>query len=243
MLLVEYNQKIKALMDVILTEELGTIRQAAEMIAESIQNDGLFHVFGCGHSHLLVEEMFCRAGGLVPVNAIFESSIMLHEGGLKSTQIEQMSGYAKHILDNYRLEKGEVLLIVSTSGINSLPVEMAMEARERGLKVIALTSSYYANQPSRHSSGKRLYELADVVIDNKLPYGDALLNIPGSHKKMAPGSTVIGAYILNLLSASIVQHLVDRHVNPPVFVSGNIPGGMEQNQKYIEKYRHRIKHM
>ncbi|MBY9079916.1 SIS domain-containing protein [Paenibacillus sp. HN-1] len=239
----EFVNRIIAQIEVVKAQEQGSIGTAAEWIAEVIAQGGLVHLFGCGHSHLLVEDLFYRAGGMVPVNAIFETSVMLHEGAVKSSKIERMQGYAEHILDNYTVVPGEVMIIISNSGINSLPVEMAQAAKTKGLKVIALCSSSYFTDPPRHPSGVRLAEIADLVIDNHLPHGDALVQIPSSTMKMSSGSTVVGSVILNMVMAGAAEKLVERGIEPPVFVSGNIPGGAERNLGYIEQYRSRIKHL
>jgi uncharacterized phosphosugar-binding protein len=239
----QYAEKIHELVQVVQNKQAESIKEAAKIIAESIKNDGLLHLFGCGHSHILVEEVFYRAGGLVPINPIFETSTMLHEGAVKSSKIERMQGYAEHILNNYSFENGEVIILISNSGINCLPIEMAIEAKKKGLKVIALTSSSYSNRESRHPSGQKLYDLADIVIDNMLPYGDALVEVPNTEIKMSPGSTVIGAFLINMLMARVVEELQVLGVEPPIFLSGNVEGGMEYNQKYIEKYQPRIKHL
>ncbi|GAB7388966.1 sugar isomerase domain-containing protein [Bacillaceae bacterium] len=238
-----YSKKVIEHLELVGKTQWDAITRAAQLIARSLKEGGLLHLFGCGHSHMLVEEVFYRAGGLVPINPIFETSVMLHEGAVKSSQIERMQGYAVHILNNYTVTPGEVIIIISNSGINSLPIEMAMEARKKGLKVIAVTSSAYFQAPSRHPSGKKLCELADIVIDNTLPYGDALVEVPNTKLKMAPGSTVIGAFILNVLMSEVVEELVNLNVEPPIFVSGNVEGGFERNLKYIEHYRSRIKHL
>lgn len=243
MLANEFVDKITWHIELIKQEEQESIAQAAEWIAESVANDGLLHLFGCGHSHLLVEDFFYRAGGLVPVNAILETSVMLHEGAVKSSRVERMTGYAEHILDNYEVAPGEVIIVISNSGINSLPVEMALAAKGKGLKVVALCSSSYFGDETRHHSGKRLSDIADLVIDNHMPHGDALVGIPGTELKMASGSTVIGSIILNMVMTSVAERLVARGVEPPVYISGNIPGGFERNRSYIEKYRKRIKHL
>jgi uncharacterized phosphosugar-binding protein len=224
-------------------EEQTQIEQAAAWIADSIANDGLLHLFGCGHSHILVEEFFYRAGGLVPVNAILETSVMLHEGAVKSSKVERMEGYAKHILDNYTVQAGEVIIVISNSGINGLPVDMAMEAKAKGLKVVALTSSAYFENEPRHSSGKKLRDIADLVINNHLPSGDALVTLPSTQTKMASGSTIIGGVILNLIMTTVVEKLTERGIEPPIFVSGNVAGGSEINQRFIDRYRNRIKHL
>jgi len=237
-----YNQMIGILGKVRETE-MPSIMRAAEWIADSIAADGLVHLFGCGHSHLLAEDIFYRAGGLVPVNAILESSVMLHEGAVKSSRVERLSGYAELILDNYAVKPGEVLIIISNSGINSLPVEMAMAAKSKGLRVVAVSSEAYENAQSRHPSGKKLKDVADLVIHNHIPYGDALVQLPESPARMASGSTIAGSLILHMLMVTVAERLIEKGLKPPVFVSGNIPGGLEQNQAYIEKYRGRIKHL
>ncbi|WP_053218170.1 SIS domain-containing protein [Virgibacillus senegalensis] len=239
----DYASKVKELLDEVQDRQAGVIKQAAALIADSIINDGLLHLFGCGHSHMLVEEVFYRAGGLVPISPIFETSTMLHEGAVKSSKIEKMQGYAVHILDNYTLKEDEVIIIISNSGINSLPIEMAMVAKRKGLKVIALTSTSYLSKRSRHPSGKKLYDLADIVIDNMLPYGDALVKIPDTELHMGPGSSVVGAFLINTLMVRVVEELRASGITPPVFVSGNVEGGMEYNQKYIDQYQERIKHL
>jgi uncharacterized phosphosugar-binding protein len=243
MLETQYAIKVQKCMELVKNTQLESIKNAAILIAESIKNDGLLHLFGCGHSHMLVEEVFYRAGGLVPINPIFETSTMLHEGAVKSSKIERMQGYAEHIFNNYSFKKDEVIILISNSGINSLPIEMAIEAKKKGLKVIALTSSSYAERESRHPSGQKLCDLADLVIDNMLPYGDALVEVPNTELKMGPGSTVVGAFIINMLMARLVEELQSRQIEPPIFVSGNVEGGMEFNQKYIDKYQSRIKHL
>lgn len=243
MLASEYVKQIIGHIRTVEEQEMEAIRQAGGWIAESIAADGLLHLFGCGHSHLLVEDNFYRAGGMVPVNAILETSVMLHEGAVKSSQIERMSGYAEHILDNYTVRPGEVIIVISNSGINSLPVEMALAAKSKGLKVVALCSSAYYGDEPRHASGKRLRDIADLVIDNHMPHGDALVQLPSFGTKIAAGSTVIGSVILNMVITSASEQLIARGIEPPVFASGNIPGGFERNKAYIDRYRGRIKHL
>ncbi|WP_058302839.1 sugar isomerase domain-containing protein [Gorillibacterium timonense] len=239
----DFVQRIKQQIQVIEEEEKTSIDTAADWVADTIASGGLVHLFGCGHSHLLVEDFFYRAGGMVPINAIFETSLMLHEGAVKSSKIERMQGYAEHILANYSVTAGEVMIVISNSGINSLPIEMAQAAKAKGLKVIALCSSSYFEDPSRHPSGQQLHDLADLVINNHLPHGDALVQIPGTSMKMASGSTIIGSIILNMVMTGAAQKLVELGIKPPVYVSGNIPGGAEQNEEYIKQYRQRIKHL
>ncbi|WP_027409397.1 SIS domain-containing protein [Anoxybacteroides tepidamans] len=239
----KYAQLIQQQLQLVEETQWESITKAARMIALSIKEGGLLHIFGCGHSHMLAEEVFYRAGGLVPINPILEPSVMLHEGAVKSSMIERMPGYASIILNQYTIQSNEVMIIASNSGVNVLPIEMAMEAVKKGLKVIAITSSAYSQAPSRHPSGKKLYELAHIVIDSQLPYGDALVEIPRLDIKTAPGSTVVGAFILNMLIAEVVEELIRFNIAPPIFMSGNVEGGFEHNRNYIEQYRLRIKHL
>jgi uncharacterized phosphosugar-binding protein len=225
MLAQDYFNQLTKVMQNIKQHEMASIRQAASWIAESVAQDGLVHLFGCGHSHLLAEDIFYRAGGLVPVNAILESSLMLHEGAVKSSKVERLPGYAELILDNYTVKPGEVMIIISNSGINSLPVEMAMAAKAKGLMVVAVSSGDYKTAESRHPSGKRLRDVADLVIDNHVPFGDALVQMPGSTVKIASGSTIAGSLILNMIMVTVVEQLLARQIHPPVFMSGNVPGG------------------
>ncbi|MBT9164758.1 MAG: hypothetical protein DDT23_00764 [candidate division WS2 bacterium] len=216
------------------------IEQAAEIISQALEKGGILHVFGCGHSQLLVSELFYRAGGLVTINPIIEQPLS-PGGGKKSSWFERQPGYAKIILDSYQTREDEPILIISNSGINIVPVEMALNARDRKLKIIALTSSQYKEVPSRHPSGKKLIDLADVVIDNGIPQGDAVIDIPGYNIKVSPLSGVVGIALLWSLITEIALKLAEKGIKPPIWVSGNIPGGDEANQKYYQQYRERIK--
>lgn len=219
------------------------IGEAALLIADSIAQGGLLHVFGCGHSQILAEEIFYRAGGLVPINAMLEPALSLREA-TKSTFFERLSGFAKAILDSYQTSPGEAIIIVSASGRNAVPIEMAMVAKERGLKVIALTSlAYSQGVDSRHPSGKKLYQLADLVLDTNAIPGDAALEVPGAPYKVGPTSAVVGIAILWALMVEVVDALVERGVKPPVWLAGNVPGGDEVMVGYLREYRHRIKHL
>jgi uncharacterized phosphosugar-binding protein len=221
-----------------------TIRQLAESIADSIAAGGILHVFGTGHGHMLAEELFFRAGGLVPVNAMLDPTLMLHESALASSLAERLPGYAEVVLSRYRVEPGETMIIASNSGRNSVPVEMAMAARARGLKVAALTSLAHANaHPSRHPSGKHLHELADYVLDNCGVVGDAALTVEGVAEPIAPTSTVVGVALLHSVIYAVTTRLVQNHVKPPIFISANVGEADEHNERLLERYRGRLRHM
>ena len=219
------------------------IEKAAMLVANSLAKDGMLYVFGCGHSHIIGEDLFYRAGGTVPVCAMLDGDLMLHEGAVKSSHYERMPGLAKPIFDRYCLTNNDVMLIVSTSGINSVPVEMAMCAKEKGIPVIAIVSMAYAEDKSRHISGKKLHDIADLVIDNGVCHGDAAVWIGDSGIKAGPISTISACMIAQSIVVQADENLWNEGIMPPVYVSGNIPGGMEKNQDMINRYMPRIKHL
>ena len=239
-----YFETIKAILDEAEEKNADVIQVLAETIAESISAGGILHLFGTGHGHMLAEELFYRAGGLVPVNAMLDSALMLHESALASSLAEQLSGYAEVVLSRYPVKPGETLIIASNSGRNSVPIEMAMAARARGLKIAALTSLAHANAyPSRHSSGKHLHEVADFVLDNCGPVGDAALRIEGLAEPVGPTSTVVGAALLHSVVYAAVQHMIRNSKQPPIFMSANVSEGEEHNNVLVERYRARLRHL
>jgi len=237
----QYASQVLSLAQEVIDNQFGQISKAADTIYASLKEGGLLHVFGCGHSHILMEECFYRAGGLVPVNPIFETSTMLHEGAIKSSSIERMSGYAPLILDNYKVKKGEVMLIFSTSGINALPIEMALAAKEKGLTTVALTSLNYKDTASRYQTGEKLCDVVDIVIDTQTPCGDAVLTFEKSNVRAIPASSLLGVTILNVLMAEIVERYDQDGLTPPVFISGNLEGGLERNKAYLDEYKFKVK--
>lgn len=222
--------------------QMERIRQAAVLVADAIAHDGIVHVFGAGHSHLLAEEIFFRAGGLAPVNAILEPSLMLHAGATKSTAIEKIPGYATILLEYHNVRPGDVLIIVSNSGVNSVPVELAIQARARQVPTIGLTCIAYSQRLApKNPAGKRLYEVVDVVIDNGGFPGDAVLEVTGLKARIGPTSTVVGAAILNALIVEAIQRLQAKGFEPPVFLSSHLDGAEQHNAQVIQRYRERIR--
>ncbi|MFA6449805.1 MAG: SIS domain-containing protein [bacterium] len=236
-----FEKTTEALQKIVETQK-ENIMLAADAVATTIMNDGLIHVFGTGHSHLLALEMYGRAGGLAPLNPILETNLMLHEGVRKSTAMERMTGYAATILANIETSKKDTLIVISQSGRNAVPIEMAMEGRKRGMKTIAVTSLTHAKSVlSRHPGGKRLFEIADIVIDNAGPIGDACLKLDDVITPFGPLSTITGAFILHAVTAEAVEKLHAAGFKPPLFFSGNAPDGEMHNIEMFMKYRYRVK--
>lgn len=238
----QYMEKVNQLLKQVTQNEKNAMNKAAEKIATALQNDGVLHLFGSGHSHMLAEELHYRAGGLVPVNPILHEPLMLHEGAVKSSEIERKEDYAKVFMSKQDIRPKDILIVISTSGRNAVPVDVALFAREKGVYVIAVTSTNYSrSQPSRHSSGKRLYEVADLVLDTHIPLGDALLSHGNVDARFAPGSTVVGAAMLNAIVAETINMITEAGAEPPIFLSANVKGGDERNKALIEKYGGRVK--
>lgn len=238
----DYFELVRELLDQVQRSEEGSMDRAAAMVADTIERGRVLHYFAAGHSHMLGEEMFYRAGGLAPVNAIIEPSLMVSYGAAKSSKLECLHGLAKVIFEESGIEPDDVLMIASTSGVNAVPVEMAAEAIGAGVRVIGITSIGASKATLlRNGSGKRLFELADVVIDTHVPYGDAAMEVEGVAQRIAPVSTVIGAAIVNALVVRVVRLLVERGIEPPVFASANIPGGQEFNASLLKRYSGQIR--
>lgn len=218
------------------------IERAAEWIAQTLVKDGLLFAAGSGHSHMLAEELFYRAGGLAAVVPLLETPLMLHDGAVKSTRLERVEGYAEVVIDDAAPTADDLLVIASNSGRNAYPVGLALAARKRGCRTIAVTSLDTARQvESRHSSGKLLAEVADLVLDNHVPYGDAALDIAGVPGRVAPLSTLAGVTLLNASIARAVQLAVGRGHVPDVFTSANSEGADQAPD--LERWRRRVRRL
>ncbi len=235
-----YFTEIQRLLALVLETQNQAIEQAIVATANTLQKGGTVYAFGTGHSHMLAEELFYRAGGLVKVYPILDEPLMLHVGASRSSHIERLPGYAATLLEHgITPTANDVFFIFSNSGRNAVPVEMALEAKKKGTTVICITNlAHSGKSASRHPSGKRLFELCDIVIDNCGCVGDAAMKL--GDKTCGPTSTVIGAAILQSIACGAVEELQNRGVQPEVFSSSNVDGGDAVNETYIEKYKKNI---
>lgn len=239
----EYLDKTIALLQQLRDEEAPAITAAAETIAGALAEGGRLFAFGCSHSSLPVQDIVYRAGGLMLVNPIYGPGIaaMNTRPATLGTAIEQLSGYAKAVLDNSPARRGDVLIVVSVSGRNAVPIEMAQLAQERGITVIAVTSRIYSDAvTSRHPTGKKVKDFADHVLDNKVTAGDAVLTVEGVPQRVGPASGVTSTALLHALMAATIEKLVERGTTPPVFLAANLDGGAEWNNTLLAANRDRI---
>jgi len=240
----QYKDKVINLINEIETTQQVNISKAGALIGQSLSNDGILHVFSTGHSHMIAEELFYRAGGLIQVDPILDPNLMLHEGPIKSTALERLPGYAEAIFSTVNFKEGEPIIIVSNSGINVVPVEMAILARKHGMKVIAVTSTSISSAlKPRHPSGMKLMNAGDVVIDNCLKDGDAVLDLPGTGQKVGAVSSIAAMYIAQRIVLSVISEYIKNGQVPPVFMSANIPGGDEHNAKLTNRYKNKIRNL
>lgn len=231
MLAQQYLLEVEKVMRHIRETQLSAVLQVAPKIVEHMGDTGTLFVFGASHSSMIAQEVYYRAGGLATVKALFAPGLMLDQQPVTMTsELERLEGLGRIVVRSHGLGARDVLVVVSTSGRNAVPIDAALEAKERGAMVVALTSLPYSRSvPSRHSSSKRLFEVADVVLDTGTPAGDAAVDVPGTGKKMGPLSTVAGVLLINLLILQVVEELVARGRNPAILVSGNLDGGHEAN--------------
>ncbi len=222
--------------------QTGNISASANLLVDAIKGDARIFAFGASHSFILAEEMVYRTGGLMLVNPIYPHGMNLQVRPMTLTsQIERVPGLGATLLKGSPAKTGDVLIIASTSGRNAVVIDMAIAAREEGIKTIGITSFAYSDGvSSRHPSGKKLCDLCDVVIDNCAPFGDAAIEIDGFPENVGPLSTVTGCAIVNALAAEVVVKLVEQGVEPPVFMSANRDGGDKYNARLLEANRERI---
>lgn len=233
----KYLNYVQEKMEELIETQTDKIEETAKLVAESCLKDGRFYVFGSGHSHMVAEEIYIRAGGLAFVKAILPPELMLHQMPNKSTYLERLDGYSTAILNLYKADANDTIMIISNSGRNNVPVEMAIAAKEKGMKVIALTSvRHSSNCTSRHKSGKNLYEVADITIDSGAEKGDAAFFVEGCETPTGPISDVMGIAIAQALIAETIDVLVTSGMNPPIFKSSNVDGADDYNDQLFDKY-------
>lgn len=239
----QYLDAAIALLQRVRDEEAEAVAAAGELLAEAVAADGRLFAFGAGHSSLAAQDVVYRAGGLALMNLLAVPGVVGIDvmPATLGSALERVDGLAGAVLDSSPARPGDVLVIISLSGRNSLPVEMAMNARALGLKVIGVTSVAYAAQTkSRHVSGTFLKDHCDVVIDSKIAVGDAELTLDGVEAPFGPASSVVTNALMQAMTADAVERLAAQGIEPPLLRSGNVDGGHDWNGRIFEKYGDRI---
>ncbi|MFD7864654.1 SIS domain-containing protein [Streptomyces sp. NPDC057682] len=224
-------------------EESATIAEAGAAIADTVVAGGRLFAFGAGHSSLAAQDVVYRAGGLALMNLLTVPGALGVDvmPATLGSALERVDGLAGAVLDSSPATEGDLIVIISLSGRNALPVEMAMNARALGMKVIGITSVAYAeNTRSRHSSGGFLRDHCDIVLDSKIAIGDAELEVDGIEAPFAPASTVVTSAIMQSMMAAAAERLLEHGVEPPLLRSGNVDGGHEWNGRVMTQYADRI---
>ena len=218
------------------------IREAASYISTTLKNKGWIYACGTGHSHMLAEEVFYRAGGFARVRPLLLPKLMLHESATGSTEEERKEGYAPLLFQEYEITERDVLIISSNSGRNSVPIELASYAQQKGAKVIVITNLAHSQSvSSRHASGLKLYQLGDVVLDNFGEIGDAALHLKGLNTPIGPTSTVIGTSLLHAICVEATALLLAQGIVPDIFASSNSDQGGAHNEALLEAYKPLVK--
>ena len=231
----EYLDSVTAILGRIEAEEKPAMERASDAVADVICRDGLVHVFGCGHSHLAALDTFYRAGGLACVSPVLDEDLMLHDGAAKSSRMEKMPGIAAEVYRRHDVKAGDLFVVISASGKNAAPVEMLRAAKAAGVKTVAISSSAY------RAHGAVLLDEADIPIDCKVPYGDAVIEVGTA--KMGGLSTYASLFILNSVLIEGAKKALARGVTPPIYTSGNVEGGMARNVALEERYFGRVKRL
>ncbi|MET9522129.1 SIS domain-containing protein [Streptomyces coeruleorubidus] len=234
-----------AVLQQVIESARGDVAAAADLVAECVRADGVVQAFGTGHSQALVLELAGRAGGLVPTNRLSIADLVLYGGEdpavLDDPLLERRAGVAARLYDLAAPNPQDLFVVISNSGVNSVIVEMALHAKEHGHRVLALTSLAHTRAvPAAHPSGRKLADIADVVLDNAAPRGDSLLELPGGGSVCAL-STLTGVMLVQMTVAEAAGRLLAAGERPPVYVSANVPGGFEGNLELEKKYAGRIR--
>lgn len=239
----EYINNVETILKTVKKDEKENIAKAADLLYQANENKNSIYIFGASHAGILAQEMYYRAGGMITINAIFGREVMLDRQPITFTsEMERLEGYGTQLGKTVDFKLNDVLILHSVSGRNPVIIDLALYAKKKGVKIIGLTNLKYSKSVrSRHSSGKKLYQLSDVILDNHGEIGDASCDLKGTQQKVGPTSTVIGAAILNEIIVETCKKMAEHNQKRiPVFYSANLDGGDEKNKKLASEYKNMI---
>ncbi|MDQ4100218.1 MAG: SIS domain-containing protein [Chloroflexota bacterium] len=240
-----YHGYARALIDLIeqaMETQASALETASGWMADSIVGGGVVHLFGSGHAHMVAEEVFHRAGSLMPCNPMLDPNLTFL-GTVNATLLERNTGYGGVVVASHDIRPGEVVIVASNSGVNPVPIDVALSAQERGARTVALTSDrHYRDVSSRHGSGKRLAEVADLTIDTLVPRGDALVEIDGVETPAGGASSAVSIALVNALMVETAEQLQAGGIEPPLIPTMNVPGsgGDERMAALVARYVDRL---
>ncbi len=243
----QYYGAVTGLMQQILDTEPDAVARVADVLADQIEADRLVHVYGPGgHSNLASQEVFFRAGGLMHVSAILDEGTLMSSGALRSMAIERTPGYGRIVIDDATLGADDVLILVNAYGINAALIDAALRARELGVTTIGVSSREHAENtapehPARHPGKQNLHDVVDLHVNTHVPIGDALIQVEGAQELSGASSTFANAFALNWIMLETLERLAGRGVEVPMWRSGNAPGGDEANQRFIARFKGRVR--
>ncbi|MGL4453200.1 MAG: SIS domain-containing protein [Sarcina sp.] len=228
----KYYNLITEKLEQVMSYEKENILKAAKFVAQAIENGGILQSFGSGHSYAAAIEVAGRAGGYIPSKIIERPDF---------GELEIVEGVGTVMMKKSKIDVHDIFFIISNSGRNPLPIEIAKAARENGAKVVVVTSlDVSKNSKSNHSEGKNLFEYADVILDNHSVEGDCAISMEGLDVNVGPTSTIVASLLLNSVILESYDILIKKGIKPPIFMSANVDGGREFNQKLLKKYEHRV---
>jgi len=240
-----FFHEAQKILDKLLDSQLGKIKEASKLLTDCIEKDGVIHIFGTGHSKAFAMELVYRAGGLVPMHRVTLDDLALRGilsiEDLLDPQIERSTENAHKLWELYDIRSQDAFIIISNSGRNGTIVEFASIVKKKEMPLVVVTSMEHSQDTtSRHPSGKKLYELGDIVIDNCGPKGDALISVDGLSMKACSISSITGAFIAQGITAEIINNFTKKGITPPVLISANVDGGDQYNDRLRAKYEGRI---
>jgi uncharacterized phosphosugar-binding protein len=241
----KYFEALLPILERAIESQQSVIRDVARRMADVIAAENLVYVFGAGHAGMIAEELCYRAGGLVPIVPIFAPGLTTTVRPLTlETKLERLTGYAALLLEECGITADDMLVVHSNSGRNTVAIELAEGARQRGIPVVALTSVAHSKSvTSRHPKGYKLMDVADYVIDNCGVPGDAAVEFHGFPQGIGSTSTVVGTALLNAAVVETVRILLERGIDPPVFRSANLDNSDEHNQRLMDRYAGRLTYL
>lgn len=224
-------------------------KEAGKIIGDRLMENELIHVIGTGgHTCIPMYEMFYRAGGFVPINAVLDVSLTVHTGATRAMRVERTPGYMRSIVDYFKIKTGDVVIIINNIGVNAATIDAALACKEHGAITIGIAGSPWQtaipmDHYTRHPSRKNLMDIVDIFIDDYNPVGDTVITLDGFDRSLAGISTITDCYIVHRIEIEAAKYMLSKDFTPPVWMSANVPGGDEANKKYEKEYYNRVKYL